>query len=417
MRGLPARRAPFLRLEKGDRHVVTGHVCSYRNIGGVMDSLKALIFALFVFVFIAPARADFPPQIVPNSYCYTTSSSSYSCYGPKFGNPEDAAKYGCQVMLGQAATVRAIAASPHSGDPPVTGPNGQGITNHGTFAWGYGCRDGTGANSGINVNRVQALPDCGVSGTVINGYAPATCSGTEPTMPPVSCVNTKGLTITGFHPIPVLLEACYASCMYSAVNVVVTTYNGVDYSSGSWLGKGETCPADAGQLIGGIPGHAQNVGGGGGLTGSDLLGLARETTLQQLLANAQSAAAVDNQNSTILQAIRDNTKAIADKPGMEITDDENFETEYREKVAATPDTHGAALQGLPAETVDMSGTFSNAQGFLNVAGCPAGPSFTVQGASYQFDLSPLCQFAQGLSYIVVALAALTGVKIFIGGVK
>lgn len=388
-----------------------------------MDYLKALTFSLLFVLFPNSAFANFPAKIIPNTFCYVPSGSGYTCSGPKFGDAGSAATYACQQKApGQAAQgsyASSVVTTPASGFPPASlGP--QGLTGWSTFGWSFICHTpGATAPTGAFNNHVQAVADCG-TGTPINNYSPATCSGTEPVPMPISCSNTKGLAITAFHQVPVVLEACYASCMYSAVNVAVTTYNGVDYSSGSWQGKGETCSADAFQLIGGIPGNAQNVGGGGGLTASDLLGIAREDTLQQLLANAQSASTVHNTNSQILQAIRDNTKAIADKPDpqSDMSDPENFEQTYRDSIAATPpDTHGSALDGLPTENIDVSGTFNSQSGFLNVAGCPAGPSFTVQGKSYQFDLSPLCQFAQGLSYIVVALAALTGVKIFIGGIK
>lgn len=354
------------------------------------------------------AWANFPASVMPTTYCYSTSNTAYACSGPKFEDARGAAKYACQqISNNNSATASDIASL------PLNSPSG--LTPWGTFSFTFSCAAGTTFSTGWN-NRVQALPDC--KGSVpINNFTPASCAGEPPAPPPVACVNTRGLTITAFHQTPVLLQACYAGCNYSAVNVAVTTYNGVDYSAGSWVGIGDLCPVDGQSLIGGIPGNAQNVGGGGGLSANDLLGLAREETLQQLLANAQQSATFQNQNSQLLQSIRDSTAAIASKDdSLDMSDPEGFEAVYREKVAATPTTHGGAVDTLPSETVNLTNTFTNPNGFIN-ASCPSLPSFAVMGRSYSFDLSLLCQLAVSISYLVVTLAAITGVKIFIGGVK
>lgn len=380
-----------------------------------MDSLtrSALVLVFLLSGFLSPAFAAYPAKIAPSTHCFT-SGSSYNCTGPRFDDPNTAARYACQQINAATHWKEAIVRT-----LPAAGPHG--LTSWSTFSYEFSCQNqNTGEiSAGYHSNRVQALPDCAPNAPIAN-YSPASCVGDPPAPLPVACVNTNGLTITAFHVVPVLIKACYAGCVYNAVNVAVTTYNGVDYSSGSWIGTGEVCSVSEKGLIGGIPGNAQNVGGGGGLSANDLVGLATESTLQQLLSNAQQAATSDNQNIALLQAIKDSTAAIANKPDSQIdtSDPENFEQTYRDGIAATPpDTPGAALEGLATENVDLSGTFNNQQGFLNVAGCPPGPSFTVQGQSYQFDLSPICQFASGISFIVVAMAALTGVKIFIGGFK
>lgn len=377
-----------------------------------MDTVaKVIIFAL-VLLFPKLALANYPAGIKKDSYCWVsgTSIGSYRCSSPMFSSAMAAAEYGCQ-QRGPAFVVTSLTHLPIPAEPI-------GLNAWGTYSWQGSCASG-GSTSTLPSHSVQAVPECGTGGQVIFNYAPATCSGNPPVTPPMTCGNTNGLTISAFHEAPVAATGCYATCRYLPSIVESTIYNGVEYFAGTWVGKGEVCGGDDVALSGGVPGNAQNVGGGGGLSANDLLGLAREATLQELLANAQQTANYTNQNSGLLQAIRDNTKAIAEKPDSQsdMSDPENFEQTYRDAVASTPDVPGGALSGLPTETIDVSGTFQNQQGFLNVAGCPAGPSFTVQGKSYQFDLSPLCQFAQGLSYIVVALAALTGVKIFVGGFK
>lgn len=380
-----------------------------------MDIIAKVIILVFAFVFSHDASANYPAKIRQNTYCFTPGSS-YSCNGPMFGSLGPAADYACQQ----------INATTNYKSTEAGSANLNGLTSWSTYAFTFKCVNQTTSTvNGPYPNRVQALPDCGINSPVAN-FAPATCTGDAPPSVPLACTTTQGLTITAFHAIPVQLKGCYAGCRYSAAVVAVSTYNGVDYSSGSWVGDGQTCDYTETTLIGGIPGNAQNVGGGGGLTAQDLLGIAREETLQQLLANAQSSASINNQNKTILEAIKNSTEQMANAQ-PDKSDPDGFEAAYRAGLVTSPDTPGGGLQSLPKSTVDVSGTFSNIGGFLGSSSnkmsiassgspsCPVGPSFTVKGTEYQIDFSFICEFASIMGYLIVVSASLTGVRIFIGG--
>lgn len=379
-----------------------------------MDTIAKIMILVFALFVSHDASANYPAKIRQNTYCFTPQSS-YSCNGPMFGSAEPAADYACQQIM----------ATTNYKSSEVATANFSGLTAWNTYSWQFKCVNKTTGTFNTQTGRVQALADCGINSPVAS-FAPATCTGDAPPAVPLECTTTNGLTITAFHSIPVQLKGCYAGCRYSASVVAVSTYNGVDYSTGSWVGDGQTCDMTETTLIGGIPGNAQNVGGGGGLTAQDLLGIARESTLQQLLANAQSTAATNNQNKTILEAIKNSTEQMANAQ-PDKADPDGFEAAYRAGLTANPDTPGGGLNNLPKSTVDVSGTFSNIGGFLGGSSnrmsiasssgpaCPAGPSFSVKGQEYQLDFSWICEFASIMGYLIVVSASLTGVRIFIGG--
>jgi hypothetical protein len=298
---------------------------------------------------------------------------------------------------------------------PLNGP--VGITQQGVINWKWDCTAtmGTGATGTVTSADVVAQPECSGGGAPIVNYAPMTCTG-QPYTPPVACANTQSAVITAFHALPTITKGCYAGCHYAPTQVSTNTYNGVQYEVGSWTGEGTICDAATTALIGGLPSNPQNVGTGGGLTAADLTALATEQTLQSVLAALQNDSGTSMQNQAILNQIQANTKAIADKPNstLDTSDPDGFEQRYNEKVAETPDVEGGALASRPNNTFDVTNTFSGITGFMN-ASCPQGPSFTMKGRTYKFDLGPLCTLATGISYMVVALATMAGVKIFVSG--
>lgn len=382
-----------------------------------MDNLKKVIWFFSLFWLSSSVFAAYPASIRPMTYCHVANVNSYSCSGPVFGSPQDAAKYSCQnTGSGPGATAQDVL-------PMPGGQNGAGLTTWGAYHWKHTCISGGGGISYFT-SRVQALPDCGTNVPVVN-YAPAMCTGEPPPPPPVACTNTRMVVISAYHATPAILVGCYAGCTYNATDVRITEYNATQYESGTWTGTGELCAvADAG-LIGGSPGNSQNVGGGGGLVPGDLQNLATEQTLQQVLETIRlgdlNSGTVANSNNVLLQQIAASTAASVAGGGesTSVPDPDGFEAEYEAKLAATQvDGEGKLPEGtIPTSTVDVGNTFSNVTGFIGSSACPVPPSFSVKGQTYSFDMSIICGLAEGLSYLVVALASIAGVKIFVGGMS
>lgn len=383
-----------------------------------MDSLKKIVFVLLAFVSFS-AFANYPAGIREKSYCWqgTATPNSYKCDSPMFESAQDAAEYGCQ-QRGPSFFMTSLQGLPNPSNPI-------GLNAWGTYGWQGTCGSPGGvATSSLVSNSIQAQPDCGVGGTPIRSYAPATCAGSEPSPPPVSCSSTANIVISAYHVAPAQYIGCYAGCSYTAATTVITEYNGINYESGSWKGVGQTCEPTDVYLIGGVPGNSQNVGSGGGLVPSDLQNLATEQTLQQVLQTMQSgdlaAGTVAAENRAFLQQIAVSTAAIAAGGGDDSTtvpDPDGLEAEYLAKLAANQvDANGKLPDSvLGGTSVDVGATFSNVEGFIANKSCPLPPQFNVMGHTYSMDISMICSLGEALSYLVVVLASISGVKIFTGG--
>lgn len=386
-----------------------------------MDYLSSLIFLVLV-TFSSSAFAVFPAGIMPETWCASTGGTAYNCTGPNFGSSQAAALYYCQTQVYFNKTVYGSVKAIDLKTNPLG--NSPGLTAWGTFSSYFTCTaiDANGvlqsSARGQGTNHVQALPLC-TGGAPINNYAPASCSG-QPFTPPVACSSTPGVVISAYHALPIATPGCYAGCLYAASNTSVTTYNGAEYEAGSWTGLGQACAAEDIALFGGAPGNTQNVGAGPGLVASDLVNLATEQTLQQVLQAIQagdtSSSTLANANKALLEQIAGSTATIAagSNQSSNVPDPDGLEALYAQKLASTQVDADGKLT-LPGSVVDVGATFSNVNGFIGSNSCPVPPSFTVKGQTYTFDLTIICSLAQALSYLVVALASLAGVKIFTGG--
>lgn len=382
----------------------------FGNLGGCVGYLKRLMFWCLFAVTCAPAYANYPGSIARQSYCYSNSQSSYSCVGTTFDGSDSAAQYGCQQVMSSNfydnVKVLSLNSRPLGGGPV-------GITTWNAVAWDLECfgKDKYSAQT-YTVSRpagVQAIPECPFGGAPIANYAPITCTGT-PATPPVACDLTVNAVITAFHTAPAVPSGCYAGCNYQPSNTKIEAYNGINYEVGNWVGAGSVCAVGSTVLVAGSP---QTASSSTGLTPADLTALATEATLQNVLAAIRAGGGTQAQNNALLTKIEANTKT-AGGSSLDTADPDAFEQKYKDAILANPEAEGGALVGRPTETFNVGNTFSNVNGFMN-ASCPQGPSFSLKGTTYTFNLGPLCTLATGISFMVVALAALGGVKIFVGG--
>lgn len=387
-----------------------------------MDYLKALIALLWVLVH-APASANYPAAVAKDGWCYSLSQTARQCSGPSFDGAQAAAEYYCQTAVYFNPTAYSSVKAVDLSYNPVG--NAPGLNGFGQFTVYFTCSaknaygEPVTSVRGPGTHIIQGLPYCSGGGSPINNYAPATCTG-QPYNPPVACANTPGVVISAFHMVPVANPGCYAGCQYNAANTIIVNYNGSDYESGSWTGLGTVCTAGDVALTGGVPGNSQNVGNMPGLQPSDLSALATEQTLQQLVqliqAGDTASSTLANANKTLLEQIASSTATMAagNAQPTAVPDPDGLEALYLDKLASTQVDANGKLQ-TNETTVDVGGTFSNVTGFIGSNACPVPPSFSVKGHTYSFDMTIICSLAQALSYLVVVLASLAGVRIFTGG--
>ena len=68
------------------------------------------------------------------------------------------------------------------------------------------------------------------------------------------------------------------------------------------------------------------------------------------------------------------------------------------------------------DTIDVS-DYLDQDGFGLSRTCPAGNSFSVMGHTFQLDMSPFCQMASVIGFMVIFTASIVGIRIISGGIN